>query len=322
MRPVERLITMYLAIALDILYGDPPNRYHPVAWMGRWITWLQPRTAATGSTGRRFLHGVGILLSGTLLSAFFGALLQRMAHHVPIPVRWFILALGWKTMFSLRGLLKAAAEVHDALIRHDIVQARQRVSWHLVSRDTRDLNASQVAAATIESVAENLSDSFIAPLFYGVVGGLPAAFVYRYVNTADAMMGYRSPEYEWLGKAPARADDALNLLPARLSALLIVAAAALTRADARCAWHIMRRDARRTASPNAGYPMSAMAGALRVELEKRSHYRLGTGPSPQANDIPRALQVVRVAATLGTCLFSVILGLSWLASREGSGEEP
>jgi len=149
------------------------------------------------------------------------------------------------------------------------------VSWRLVSRDTATLSATQVSAATIESVAENLSDSVVAPLLYYAVGGLPAAFGYRFANTADAMVGYRDEVYEWLGKAPARLDDLFNLVPARLAAALIVAAAPLTGESAGRAWRIWRRDAGKTASPNAGHPMSAMAGALDVELEKVGHYRLG-----------------------------------------------
>jgi adenosylcobinamide-phosphate synthase len=201
---------------------------------------------------------------------------------------------GLLTMtFSLRGLINAASEVEDALAVGDLTEARRLASWHLVSRDTTALSEPQVAAATIESVAENISDGVVAPLFYYALGGLPAALAYRFVNTADAMLGYRDPSHEWLGKAPARLDDLANLIPARLSAALIVLAAALAGEDARTAWQVWRRDAGETASPNAGHPMSAMAGALDVELEKVGHYRLGAGGRPPASgDIRRAARLI------------------------------
>ena len=157
-----------------------------------------------------------------------------------------------------------------------------------------------MAAATIESLAENSSDSVIAPLFWYGVGGLPAALAYRYLNTADALLGYRDEELEWLGKSAARADDAVNLVPARLTALLIVAGAALAGGKAGSAWRIWRRDGGKTASPNAGQPMSAAAGGLEVVLEKVGHYRLGEGlAKPQATDIGRASRLLSLSLFLG-----------------------
>ena len=165
----------------------------------------------------------------------------------------------------------------------------------LVSRDTAELDAPLLAAAAIESLAENASDSFVAPLLYYGLAGLPGACVYRAANTLDAMLGYHG-RYEYLGKLPARFDDLLNLAPARLTALLIVVAAALHGADARGAWLAMRRDHGRTASPNAGYPMAAIAGALGVRLEKVGHYCLNpAGRPPTAADLRDAEQIVSLA---------------------------
>jgi adenosylcobinamide-phosphate synthase len=200
---------------------------------------------------------------------------------------------------SLRGLVVAGDEVEEALEHEDLAGARRLLTWNLVSRDTTALDEAQVAAATIESVAENISDGVVAPLFYYALGGLPAALAYRFVNTADAMLGYRDPAHEWLGKAPARLDDLANLLPARISAALIVLAAALVGENATAAWRAWRRDAARTESPNAGHPMSATAGALEVELEKVGHYRLGAGGgAPSARDIGRATRMIRIVPVL------------------------
>ena len=163
------------------------------------------------------------------------------------------------------------------------------------------LDASGVAAAAIESVAENFNDGLVAPLLANRVAGLGGAYVFRFVNTADAMLGYHTPELEWFGKAAARLDDALAFVPARCSALLIACAALLTGDFAMDALSVAAADADVTASPNAGWPMAAMAGALGVRLEKHGHYRLNApARAPRARDIRRARRIVLVASILAT----------------------
>jgi adenosylcobinamide-phosphate synthase len=220
--------------------------------------------------------------------------------------RWpvFALALGvpvLKGMFAIRALREAGEGVRGPLAAGDLEGARAGLR-SLVSRDATGLDGALVAAAAVESLAENLGDSVVAPFCYYAIGGLPGAVAYRAANTLDAMIGYRG-RYEWLGKAGARLDDLLNLLPSRLATLLIVGAAAIVGEDARGAWRIALRDARLTASPNAGWPMAAMAGALGVELEKVGHYRLGAGGAvADAAAIARADRVVAVAALAATAL--------------------
>jgi adenosylcobinamide-phosphate synthase len=174
---------------------------------------------------------------------------------------------------------------------------------HLVSRDTSALTSSEVAGATIESVAENLSDAVVAPWLAFALGGAPAAAAYRAANTLDSLWGYHDPEFESLGKVGARLDDALNVVPSRLTALAIVAASTVPRfgtsantLEALARW---RSDAQRTASPNAGHPMAAMAGALNVRLLKHGAYTLGDRyRDPQPADIGRAVRLARGAASL------------------------
>jgi adenosylcobinamide-phosphate synthase len=247
------------------------------------------------------------MLVGLAVVCGTGLALNWLVSHLPLPLNWLLTALVLKTTFSLRGLNRAAGEVQAALERNDLQEARRLLSWHLVSRDTSQLSAEQVAAAAVESVAENASDSLVAPLFFYAIGGLPLALAYRFANTADAMLGYHDPEREWFGKIPARLDDVLNFIPARLSGLLLVCAAALSGNSAGNAWLIMFRDARLTASPNAGFPMSAMAGAISIELEKVGHYRLGVGLNvPQTSDLRRARRVYSFTAALAAILFTVI----------------
>jgi len=198
--------------------------------------------------------------------------------------------------------------VHCQCLRNDDLDtARQQLSWHLVSRDTSQLDESQIAAATIESLAENTSDSVIAPVFFYMVGGLPAAYAYRFLNTADAMVGYRDVAREWLGKAAARLDDLANLIPARLTALLMIGCAPVADGDRENAWYIWQRDAATTSSPNAGHPMAAAAGVLEVELDKVDHYTLGEGQKrARWQDIQRAIRliqaVVAVAVAVGVAV--------------------
>jgi adenosylcobinamide-phosphate synthase len=301
-----RTPVLFLALSLDILFGDPPNRLHPVAWMGSLIAWAQ-RCQSQGNPACELAYGASISLGGSLLIFLLGKLLIRILDKFPFPLNWLAEAALLKSTISLRGLGQASREVEAALIGDDLPSARRLLAWHLVSRETKDLDSSEVAAATIESIAENTSDGILAPMFYYMLGGLPLAFAYRFANTADAMLGYHTPSLEWMGKIPARLDDLLNYLPARLTGLIMILAASLCNEDARQALRVMKRDARNTLSPNAGYPMSAMAGALGVELEKSGQYKLGAnGYKPRIEHIRRARRMTLWASALGTALLAIV----------------
>lgn len=308
----RRQRALCLALLLDLALGDPPNRFHPVAWMGSVIAAAQRRAPRRGRMAQ-LVYGALLSVGGALIVAGLGRLLERAIAHLPGPWSWLAEAGLLKMTLSTRGLAAAAGEVRAALDACDLPEARRVVNWHLVSRDTTTLSVSQVAAATVESVAENTSDGIVAPLLYYALGGLPVALVYRFVNTADSMLGYRDAAREWLGKVPARLDDLANLLPGRLTATLFVGAAALVGEDVRGAWRIWRRDGGTTASPNAGHPMSAMAGALDVELEKVGHYQLGAGQRPPApEDVGRAVRLMRIATALSVGL---LVGLPFICRR-------
>jgi adenosylcobinamide-phosphate synthase len=297
---------LLLALLLDVVLGDPPNRLHPVAWMGTCISRAR-RAAPRWNPALELLYGGGLVLGGVVVLVGLGLGLEALLRQLPWPWSWLAEACVLKTTFAVRGLVQAAQQVHAALEAGDLASARQWLSWHLVSRDTSTLAASQVAAATVESVAENASDGVIAPLLYYALGGLPAALAYRFINTADAMLGYRDPEREWLGKIPARLDDLVNLIPARCTAGLLLLATGLLGGPLRRAAVVWVRDARRTASPNAGRPMSVMAGALGVTLEKTGHYVLGTGQAlPTALDIRSAIRLLAWSVVLGVVLLGLV----------------
>jgi adenosylcobinamide-phosphate synthase len=253
------------------------------------------------------LRGTALILVVAAVAAA-GALATHAALGLlPVPIA--LLGRAWllKCSFSIDALFAAVRVVRGHLVAADLPGARQQVAWHLVSRDTGELDAPAVASAAVESLAENLTDGLAAPIFFYVAGvllqgaalGLALAWAYRAVNTADAMIGYRRAELTYLGRATARTDDTLNYVPARLAAAAIVGGAWCAGQSVAGAARGWRRDGGRTESPNAGQTMAAMAGALGVTLEKRGHYRLGDGPPPDVAAIDRAIRVARWAVALG-----------------------
>ena len=262
------------------------------------------RLLCAGSPARLIVAGAALTIAVAAAAAMAGGLVTMLAHAAG-GAGVMIEALALTTMLSLRDLVRAARRVQAALRAGDLDGARRAVGRDLVSRPTARLGAGQVAAATIESLAENLTDSVLAPAAFYLAFGLPGAFAYRAVNTADAMIGYRHGALEHFGKTAARLDDALNLIPARLAAFAIVAAAVLSRAAAAHAARTMLAQHDRTQSPNAGWTMAAMAGALRVRLEKSGHYVLGAGPDPSADDISVAVRLVVMAALLGVAVMAL-----------------
>ena len=297
------------AVALDLVFGEPRNRWHPVAWIGRLIT-VGRALAPRGSRTDIALYGTFLLL--VVVSAAVGGtlVLQHVFSLLPASLALVLEAWLLKCSFSLRGLFEVVDLVRGHLVAGDLEGARRQVSRHLVSRSTADLDRGEVASAAVESLAENLTDGWVAPLCFFLVGGPPAAWAYRAVNTADAMIGYREGELEYLGRATARVDDAFNFVPARLAAWALVAGAWLAGESATGARRVLARDSRLTASPNAGQTMAAMAGAVGVTLEKRAHYRLGEGPAPDLEAMDRAIRVNRWAS--GLCLIAAAVVLSAL----------
>ncbi|WP_407538944.1 adenosylcobinamide-phosphate synthase CbiB [Deinococcus radiomollis] len=293
---MEPSAAILLALALDCL-GEPPTPVHPVAWMGHFLGWVR-RQWRGQTAAAQLAEGALGWSTGAALAAGTGLLVSRLP--------WYVQGPLLKTLLSRRALFGAVAEVGTALEKGDLPEARRLLSWHLVSRDTNGLSAGEVAAAAIESLSENLSDSVVAPLLAFRLGGLPLSAAYRLTNTADAMWGYRTPELEYAGKVAAKADDLLNLVPARLTAACAVAASWPAGLDTRSAWNVWRSDARLTSSPNAGHPMSAFAGALGLRLEKRGHYVLNSaGREPGADDIGRALTLARWTLVLAVPIMLV-----------------
>lgn len=294
------------ALLADGLLGEPPSLLHPTVWMGRWVSEGRKRVRSQ-TPAARFASGTAITLGGAAIAAVLAWQVGRFIRAVPAPASAVLEGLAFKPALAVRGLLRAGKEVEGALRSDDLPLARRLLATHLVSRDTRDLSSSEVAGAAISSLAENLSDSVIAPLLAWRGAGLSGAYAYRFLNTADAMLGYRTAELEWLGKFAARSDDLVNLLPARLSALAIALMAPVGKGVVIQAVQVAWRDAARTPSPNAGWPMAAIAGALDVRLTKRGVYQLhDRGREPDAATLAHARGIVLAAALLATATVTMI----------------
>lgn len=282
-------LMLLLALAIDQL-GEPPNAVHPVVWIGNTIGLLtRPRLWSRFPNWLQFTYGVAvsIVIVGAFSAASF--FLLRWIAGLNTVAYVIVGAVLLKTTFSLRGLHMAAVRVRDLLSHGKLPEARSAVRA-LVGRDTASLDEGQVVSATVESVAENTCDSFVAPVLFFALLGVPGALAYRAINTLDNSIGFRGA-YEYVGKCAARLDDVVNFIPARISALLIVFSTWISGRDGTRAWHIMIRDRKNTPSPNGGWTMGAMAGALDVQLEKPKYYKLG--------DARTALDVSVIGGSLG-----------------------
>jgi len=301
---------------LDLLVGDPPGWPHPIRFLGRFIErWEEVLYRPRVLEGALFWLGV----IGTALAAVLGVLgvvgiLPRLAGAA-------VLAYFVYAGLATRGLHYESRRVEEALARGSLDEARSRLAM-VVGRDTTELGPEEIRRAVIETVAENLADGVVAPMFFTLLLGLPGLFLYKAVNTMDSMVGYKNYRYGRFGLVAARADDAVNFLPARLTALLMVLAAAVAGLDHRGAWRILRRDARNASSPNAGWPEAAMAGALGVRLGGPSTYFGQVIQKPFIGDShqPLAAYHYRLAVQILYATSLMMAGLTFLAlylSRAG-----
>jgi adenosylcobinamide-phosphate synthase len=299
-----------LAMLIELAIGYPQGALravgHPVTWIGALIGALDRRMNSETSTAAA-RRAAGLVAVLTILAAVGATAVVVQREVLRVPFGLFLVALAASTLVAQRSLHRHVAEVAAGLDKSGLPAAREAVG-HIVGRDNENLDEAGVARAAIESLAENFSDGIVAPVLWMVIGGLPGAALYKAINTADSMIGHRTPRHLAFGFFAARLDDLVNLPASRLSALLIVAAAAWRRdASAIAAWRAVRRDAARHRSPNAGYPEAAMAGALGLSLAGARAYggvlvddaMMGDGRrDANAADIRRALALYRLADAL------------------------
>jgi len=315
---LESVVIVGFALLLDFLVGDPKTKYHPTAWIGKLIASLVPFTKSNSI--RKELIG-GILLVSVIVVTVCTVLvvLDIGISLLTIDIVSLIVSIAvgsilLKTTIAIRGMQKHALAVVDAVEKGDLGSARNHLSM-IVKRDTKNLDKNHILSGVLESVSENTVDGVTGPLFYYAIFGLPGAFVYRAINTIDSMVGYKTTLFKNVGWFGAKCDTVLNYAPSRLTGLVMILGALILGYNWKESLYIMRRDSRKLESPNAGFPMAALAGALGTRLEKMNYYTIGNGSIEfTKSHIISAITLMKVSSILfcGIVTIPIIMTLSFL----------
>lgn len=315
---VESILVVFFALVLDFAVGDPRNKFHPTAWIGSLIAKLAPHTKHSSENLEK-LGGIFIILisSGIVVSLLI--FLNIGIKLITIDYMYIIISIIvggilLKTTIAIKGMERHALSVVTALEQNNISSARDNLSM-IVKRNTKNLDKNHVFSGVLESISENTVDGITGPLFYFAIFGLPGAFVYRVINTADSMIGYKTDIFKNVGWFGANCDKILNYIPSRLTGFIMILSAMILGNNWRKSYEIMIRDGRKTKSPNAGYPMAAIAGALGAKFEKIDHYSLGDGNISFTKDhVKSAISIMKVTSILfcGIVVIPILLLLSSL----------
>jgi adenosylcobinamide-phosphate synthase len=293
-------------IGIDWLFGDPPNRYHPVAWLGQLIGFFVPRLKGGSEKANGTIFAISLLITVALAVHFLVFAARYLAGVIELVV---VSAIILKMTIAMKGMERHAKAIMNGLEDGDLAGTRQNLSM-IVRRKTDDLDVQHILSATIECVSESTVDGITGPIFYYSLFGPAGAFAYRAINTLDSMAGYKDDYFKDVGWMSARLDAVANYIPARITALLMVVSAKILGADWRNSFNILQRDHDKTFSLNAGYPMATMAGALRVQLEKIGHYTLGDEQEPiTLKKCKDAISIMKLTTVLFCIVVSVPLML-------------
>ena len=310
---VDSVLIFILAFLIDMILGEYPDKIHPTSGIGKLIAYLKPKLKSPNS---KIEKANGVLLAITVmlivaLPVFVLLFWIRQSFGFSGQIAYIIVgAVLFKATFAVKGMGQYTKPIATALKKNDLVEARKWLPF-IVRRDPNTLDERHITSAAVESIAESTTDGITAPFFFFAIFGVAGAFAYRVVNTLDSMVGYKNVEYRNIGWFSANLDTLANYIPARLTAYLMVAASYLLRENWRESRRILQRDKAKTASINAGWTISAMAGALNTQLEKVGYYTLGDDHGIAPEYIYRALRVM----TLTSILFGVVVILPVLALR-------
>jgi adenosylcobinamide-phosphate synthase len=315
---LESILIVIFAIILDFIVGDPKNKFHPTSWIGTLIAKLVPIIKNESAKIEKFGGIILVIFVTSLVSTLLVLLnigIQNISiEFVGIIVSVIVGMILLKTTIAIRGMEKHAMAVMESLEQNDLEAARNNLSM-IVKRNTTNLDKNHVLSGTLESISENTVDGVTGPLFYFAFFGILGAFIYRIVNTIDSMIGYKTSIFRNVGWFGANCDKILNYLPARITSIMMVLGAMILGNDWKKSYKIMRRDAKNTDSPNAGYPMAALAGALGTQFEKINHYSVGEGNIELTKDHLRsAISLMKITSILFCMIFTipVIIILSYL----------
>ena len=315
---LEGIVIVGFALLLDFLIGDPKTKYHPTAWIGKLIAVLVP-FSRNNSPKKELFGGILIVFAvvaivSTLLVALDFGISLLTIDIVSLVVSIAVGSILLKTTIAIRGMQKHALSVVDALEKDDLDSARNHLSM-IVKRNTKHLDKNHISSAVLESVSENTVDGITGPLFYYAIFGLPGAFVYRAINTIDSMVGYKTSLFRNIGWFGANCDTILNYIPSRLTGLVMILSALILGYNWKESFYIMKRDGKKLESPNAGFPIAALAGALGTKLEKINYYAVGDGNIEfTKSHIISAIRLMKVSSILfcGLVTVPIISALSFL----------
>ena len=315
------ILALLLSLAIDIIFGELPTRIHPVVIIGSLISFFKNIFIKI----KNRLSGLLVIIGVCCVSSIILFIIYYIISFNVI-LLFIIFSVLLSSTFSVKMLLDTAIDVENAL-NESIDKARSLVSY-LVSRNTDELTESFIVSATIESLTENITDSYVAPVFYYFIIGLVILYYpvndclfylllipmfYRIFNTLDAMLGYKTDELKDIGFFPAKVDDVLNYIPSRISGIFVVLSAYMLKLDAINAYKIMRRDARNCPSPNSGYTMATTAGALNIQLVKKETYILGDDNKEiTADDISKAVDLTKMTIVLFTITIILLFTLIYV----------
>ena len=277
---LESIIIVGFALGIDFAFGDPKNKYHPTAWIGTLIAKLTP----LAKNKNRYVEKLGGIFVVAITVEVVVVLLLILDFGISlVTIDWLNIVISvvvgvilFKTTIAIRGMEKHAKAVLKSLDEDNLDMARANLSM-IVKRNTKNLDRNHIISGVLESISENTVDGITGPLFYYALFGLPGAFVYRIINTADSMIGYKTDIFKNVGWFAATCDTILNYIPSRLTGLVMIISAAILQNNWKESYEIMIRDGKKTESLNAGYTMAALAGALGTKFEKVNHYKLGNG---------------------------------------------
>lgn len=309
---VESVLIFALAFLIDVVFGEIPDRAHPTVWMGKAIASLKPRMKNANPKVER-ANGVLLCLGVIALFAVPSFAILWAVRQIPV-WGWLVYvvvgAILLKTTIAVKCMRTYTVPIAKALEKRDFEEARRWLRY-IVRRDPNKLDERHIISAAVESIAESTTDGITSPFFFFALFGVPGAFAFRVINTLDSMVGYKDTENVNIGWFSAKMDTITNYIPARLTAVLMVASAGLLGENGKNSWRILNRDKHKTASPNAGWTISAMAGALNTQLEKEGHYALGDGEAIAPQDIFKALRIM----TLSSLLFGLVVVVPVLALK-------
>jgi len=308
---LESVLVIGIAIFLDFVFGDPQNKYHPTAWIGILIAKLVPIAKNNDSIMEKLGGILVVVFTSSIVILFilgfeYGASLITI-DYLSIIMYVMIGGLLLKTTIAIRGMENYAKAVLVSLDNENLEMARINLSM-IVKRNTKNLDKNHIISGVLESISENTVDGVTGPLFYFVLFGLPGAFVYRVINTADSMIGYKTNIFKNIGWFTASCDTILNYIPSRLTGLIMIVSAAILQNNWKASYRIMIRDGKKTESLNAGYPMAALAGALETKFEKINHYNLGDGEVTLTNkQVYSAIKIMKLTSILFVGMVSLPL---------------